>query len=244
MGASSSSGLASPRERSPHAARSAVLHPPPKQHQYPDSSPSAIRSGGGGQPILYDQSYVQSAVESKALKAIICQLHPRLWLGSRDAASQLGLLRSLGITACINCTEEAHLHPKHLAYFHVPVADAPSSDILGSFDNWLLPWLERRLADPNSGAVLVYCQRGISRSCTIALCLLLHLQPQRPLLALWHDVKRARPQVRPNSGFLDLIVAYERKVRGEASVRVSKKRQGFVAVANGPTEPLRSSRRI
>lgn len=217
--------------------------PNPPLHQPPPVNVPALNSHEENLGNALMGSGIKAS-EAKALKSIVCELHPRLWLGSREVATQLGLLRSLGITACINCTEEAHLHPSHLAYFHVPVPDAPSANILGSFDAGVLPWVQRRLADPGSGSVLVYCQKGVSRSCTISLCLLLHLYPTASLLNLWHHVKRRRPKVQPNPGFLEALMNYERQVRGVNSVRVSKKRHGFIAKADAlaPTGTLASSR--
>lgn len=182
--------------------------------------------------------------EGRLVRQILCEVIPGLWLGSRDAGCQLGLLRSMGITACVNCTDEAHLHPTHLKYYHVEVVDSPSVDIVQYVANGVFPWVGKQLASDSRSAVLVYCHRGVSRSVTIILALLLHLRPTWTLLQCWHHVKRVRPSMRPNPGFLAQLVAYERSLRGTSSVRVSKKAKGLVAWTGSadPTPSLESTR--
>ena len=62
--------------------------------------------------------------------------------------------------------------------------------------------------------ILVHCHAGISRSSTIVL---LHLMINRglPLNKALAYLKKMRPQVQPNSGFMRYLVAVDDKLRGE-----------------------------
>lgn len=127
---------------------------------------------------------------------------------------------------------------------HVDVEDSPShaAAIAAHFDA-VAAWAQRQLESEGGACVLVYCQRGVSRSCTVLLALLLHLKREWSLLRCWEHVKRARPAVRPNPGFLRALIAYERTVRGECSVRVSRNERGF-APATNRTPGIESCQRV
>jgi protein-tyrosine phosphatase len=179
---------------------------------------------------------------------IVAQILPNLFLGNREAACNLGLLRRLGVVACVNCTEFPHLHPKALRYHHICVPDSESVDICAQVDSGgCVPWVERQLADrsnPEGSSVLVYCQQGVSRSCAVTLALCLHLRPTWTLITAWQHVKRQRPKVRPNMGFCHQLVAYEQKHRGQQSARVGRKGLEPRLGANRPSSPLPSCRRV
>ena len=53
-------------------------------------------------------------------------------------------------------------------------------------------------------ASLVYCGRGVSRSAAVVLAALMKLEGMT-LLDAWLRLKRARPRVRPNPGFLKQV---------------------------------------
>jgi len=145
----------------------------------------------------------------------------------QEAACNLGLLRRLGIVACVNCTEQPHLHPTSLRYHHIPVPDSAEVDICAAIDSGgCVKWVERQLADvsnPKGSSVLVYCQQGVSRSCTVTLALLMHLRPTWTLIAAWQHVKRQRRKAHPNPGFCKQLCDYEQKWRGQQSARVGRK---------------------
>lgn len=172
----------------------------------------------------------------------VASILPDLWLGSREAACNPALLKSLGVRACVNCCQEANFLPGQLRYLHVDVEDHPrQADAIAAHFAAVGPWVQRHLGSEGGTAagaaagggagVLIYCQRGVSRSCTILLAVLLHLRPDWSLYTAWQHVKRARSVVRPNPGFLQALMAYERRVRGECSVRVSKSGHGFAPSA-------------
>ena len=170
----------------------------------------------------------------------IVEVIPGLWLGSREAACNRELLGQIGVHACVNCTPQAHLHPEHFSYLHVPVGDTPEADLLSQFDR-IHAWVQKHLV--GNRVVLVYCQAGVSRSCTVTLALLLHLRSWT-LLEAWSHVKGLRPCVRPNPGFLEQLCQYEVQTKGHASSQIDRRRHGFVRPSAAPTERIPSHRTI
>ena len=180
-------------------------------------------------------------VDGASWSRVIVEVHPNLWLGSREAACSPGHLREIGVGACVNVTQNANLHPNRFSYLHLSVADSPEEQILEHAAR-ALQWVTDHLRAQRG--VLVYCHQGISRSATLVLALLLHLRSVT-LLRAWEHVQRLR-KVRPNRGFLEQLVAYETRLRGSPSVEVivRKGKPTFVPVARGPTAAIPSHRVI
>lgn len=222
MGASSSSPA--PPSRPGLPGRTSAPHPAP--------DPASTRGTGPLQTIV--------GLDKIDIAKQVSEILPGLWLGNREAACNLALLRRLGIGACVNVTEQPTLHPEHMLHLHVHVHDSPEADLASHFDR-VVPWVKKQLERPEPPQILIYCQKGVSRSCTVTLVLLLHLKGWT-LYEAWRHVKMRRPAVRPNPGFLRQLAAYERQMRGSCSVRVCKK--GFERASNAPTEALASSRVI
>ena len=177
-------------------------------------------------------------MERKELQSLgIAEALPGLWIGNRNAAAQLGVLKKLNIGSCVNCTDDQHMHPSHFRYYHVAVQDSESVDIVQHVPN-LVPWIKRQMS--SGEAVLVYCHMGVSRSCTIIIALILHLRPTWSLMQAWEHVKSVRKQVKPNGGFLKQLVKLEYELRGENSVQVV--RNSFKRSATAPSSPLSSAR--
>ena len=123
----------------------------------------------------------------------------RLYIGTAAAAESLTLLRGLRIGGLVNCTENPNepCADRVDAYLVIPVDDQPHINIGRHFDaaaEWLASQQQR-------SACLVYCGRGVSRSAAVVLAALMKLEGMT-LLDAWLRLKRARPRVRPNPGFL------------------------------------------
>jgi hypothetical protein len=159
------------------------------------------RSFAKGKPIVRP--------ESNAVSEIL----PWLFVGSAEAANQVGLLRSLGIRNVVNCTSMRPFYPKEFAHHSIEVEDSPRADIAAHFDE-AVRWVRSRY-----GNVLIYCAKGVSRSCTVTLAVLMHTA-SLDLWQAWQLVKRKRPKCRPNAGFLAQLEAYERRIRGSNSVAI------------------------
>lgn len=171
----------------------------------------------------------------------VVEVFPGLWLGSREAACNLWLLRQLGVRACVNVTQEDNIHPDQFRYMHINVTDERETDLRAYFEAtaaWVGPHLTA------GRVVLVYCQAGVSRSSTMVLALLLHLRSMS-LVEAWTHLKRLRPAIRPNAGFCQQLCEHERALRGYNTAAVdTRSRGGLVPASDRPSEALVSHRVI
>jgi hypothetical protein len=138
-------------------------------------------------------------------------------------------LESLGITAVVCAlseTEERRMMadrtlPEHVKRMYVRLIDSESSDIAAHFDD------AGRFIDEElraGGRCLIHCAAGISRSATILLSFLMRFR-NYDLRSAFNLVKSIRRVVRPNNGFFQNLLDYERSIFGndhEPSVRMVK----------------------
>jgi len=138
-------------------------------------------------------------------------------------------LESLGITAVVCAlseTEERRMMadrvlPDHVKRMHVRLVDSDSSDISSYFES-AGQFIDGELRA--GGRVLIHCAAGISRSATILLSFLMRYR-NYDLRSAFNLVKSIRRVVRPNNGFFQNLIDYERSIRGqdrEPSVRMVK----------------------
>ena len=67
-------------------------------------------------------------------------------------------------------------------------------------------------AKTNNGVVLVHCQLGISRSTSCVIAYMIRFMGYNTYGAL-DFIKKKRPQVMPNNGFLQQLSTYEKRVQ-------------------------------
>jgi len=172
----------------------------------------------------------------------VAEVIPGLWIGNREAACNIHLLRTIGVQACVNVTMQPNLHPDHFKYLHIPVNDTPEQDLLPSNLPRVLAWVNSHITAGRT--VLVYCHAGISRSASVMLGLLLHVRGMS-LLEAWTHLKKARPAVRPNEGFCRQLCELERSLRGTNSAAVGPSHKAaLVPVSGGPSAAIQSHRHI
>ncbi|CAG9460424.1 unnamed protein product [Pedinophyceae sp. YPF-701] len=163
---------------------------------------------------------------------------PGLFLGSAVCANSHHVLRHLGITHVLNATEPDEVQPppeEDFVFLRVPVRDAETVKIrehfraAADFIDAGLPSdrgpgggdaaEDGRPATPPRGGVLVHCYEGKSRSVTLLLAFLMERRGMSLKGALEH-VQAAKPDVRPNSGFMKQLVGLEEAIYGKASMSV------------------------
>lgn len=141
-----------------------------------------------------------------------CQVLPGLFIGPIGAARNLKALRKRGITHILNVSPIVPCYfrdnPEGAFTYHVvPIYDDSSVD--------LLPHLEKAVefiaAGRKAGGVLVHCYAGQSRSASFVIAYLL-AKESMSLSEAWTTVRRARPSVQPNQGFLRQLAEYEQSV--------------------------------
>ena len=139
-------------------------------------------------------------------------LHPSkifnwLYLGSyRNACDKLEI-KDIGINYVLNCAIECmESFPSGVKYCHLKLNDMPSFKIL--------PHLEKATsfineAHLNNGIILVHCQLGISRSTSCVIAYMIKYMSYTTMNAL-EFIRKKRPQVMPNFGFLQQLMSYEK----------------------------------
>ncbi|GBG30556.1 Dual specificity protein phosphatase, putative [Hondaea fermentalgiana] len=132
-----------------------------------------------------------------------------LYLGTEYNASDFGTLQNIGVTTIINVTKEIKdFYPGHFDYLRISVKDHETSDLHAHFAEACEKIAHARA---EGHTVFVHCQRGISRSATIVIAFL--MQSRRLSFAdAYNIVKRNRPIIKPNRGFIKQLTRFEEEV--------------------------------
>uniref|UniRef100_A0AC34F1R8 Dual specificity phosphatase n=1 Tax=Panagrolaimus sp. ES5 TaxID=591445 RepID=A0AC34F1R8_9BILA len=129
-----------------------------------------------------------------------------VYTSSQDVASEFKLLKENGITHIINCaTGIQNLFKKHFIYHNLELLDEPSARIKTHFKA-TNEFISNAVA--GGGKVLIHCNAGISRSCTIAIAYVMWSEKKKYFDA-FEQVKAARSVCRPNDGFMRQLREYE-----------------------------------
>lgn len=135
----------------------------------------------------------------------------KLWIGDYESAFNLegSLLTKHNIECVVSvgslessyelCTYD------HIKYHRIVCCDEPDQQLYVHFE-------EATRFIHESGRVLVHCVMGISRSATICIAYLMryHL---RSFHHAFDMVKKARPCIEPNEGFIKQLTAYEQTLK-------------------------------
>ncbi|XP_037809188.1 dual specificity protein phosphatase 18 [Lucilia sericata] len=149
----------------------------------------------------------------------VSQLLPSLYLcGASVITPQM--LTQLGINFVINVASELPDTPlptaSKILYLRINVSDSTHTDLLKHFDevSEMIEEIRR-----NGGKTLVHCVAGVSRSATLCLAYLMKYGQMNLKDAFLH-VKSIRPQIRPNSAFIQQLRCYEEQLLGLQSVKM------------------------
>nr|CAD2187701.1 unnamed protein product [Meloidogyne enterolobii] len=124
-------------------------------------------------------------------------------------------LKQKGITCIINATiEEPTTNLSGIDCVRIRIEDSPYSRLDNYFD---LAADKIRSIRERGGKTLVHCVAGVSRSATLCIVYLIKYE-RMSLRQSYHYVKSSRPIIRPNLGFWQQMVDYERKLRGHSTV--------------------------
>jgi atypical dual specificity phosphatase len=84
------------------------------------------------------------------------------------------------------------------------------------FDD-VVEWIKNAMDEDESANVVVHCVCGVSRSPSVVIAYLMATQGMSLSDSLSH-VKGKREISSPNSGFIDQLADYEKKLKGHAAV--------------------------
>lgn len=138
---------------------------------------------------------------------------PILWLGNLDDALNKDWLSQEKIAVILNLSQEnAHIKdlPERIKHYEINVPDHPSVRLSDHFEktNDVLD-----MAIQSGKPTLVHCQVGKSRSATIVLAYLMKTFRWSLKEAL-EFVRKRRPIVEPNWGFMKQLQDFEQKIKG------------------------------
>jgi hypothetical protein len=183
----------------------------------------------GRPPVPQDMQQQRTCCEA-VLGGHANEIVPRLYLGSEDAAAapMEVALRERDVRMIVNCTFGPCVFEKGsgsgqeagpIKYVCVGVRDEDSASIL-PYLSGAADLIQQQLrgggsaggGDDGDGAVLVHCQRGVSRSATVVIAYLMkHRGMSRD--DAYVLVKGRRPLVDPNIGFWEQLADFGRSCR-------------------------------
>lgn len=139
------------------------------------------------------------------------QIFNWLYLGSYRNACDVKDLQNLKINYILNCAIECENKnlPSDIKVFHAKINDYPYFQISSYFEKTNSFINKAKLS---GGNILIHCQLGISRSTTCLIAYMIKHLGYTTLSALQH-IKRKRPQVMPNFGFIHQLKNYEDKLK-------------------------------
>ena len=131
---------------------------------------------------------------------------PRLYLGNKDAAKDLGLLRDrLGVTHIVNIGGGRNYFPDDMEYLKFRrILDNGDSDIQQCFAPMYV-FISQALAENDNNCVLVHCRGGISRSPVLICAYLLQSRACTSVDEALALVRRSKPAANPNPASLDQL---------------------------------------
>ncbi|XP_020114030.1 dual specificity protein phosphatase 1-like [Ananas comosus] len=149
------------------------------------------------------------AVRYAKEEKVPCQIEEGLYLGSVGAALNKQALKNLNITHILIVAKSLNPpFPNDFIYKKIDVLDSPDTNLEEYFDECFNFIDEAKRA---GGNVLVHCFAGRSRSVTIVIAYLMkthHISLSRAL----ELVRRKRPHVAPNEGFMIQLKNFEKSL--------------------------------
>ncbi|CAD8091087.1 unnamed protein product [Paramecium sonneborni] len=130
-----------------------------------------------------------------------------LWLGDCESALDEEFLKSKGIRTVITVAGGLKLKLNGIVHHIIEILDSETANIQQYF-KIANEWIERGF---NIGGVLIHCMAGISRSAAIVISYVMEKRKMNYYQAL-SFVKSKRPQINPNKGFTNQLLAYSAKV--------------------------------
>jgi len=148
------------------------------------------------------------------------EIIPGLYLGSVGAALSKKTLLGLGITHVLSVMDKMKTpYPNDFSYKQIEILDSVQDDIRKHFEDASLH-IDNVLKGENN-KILVHCFAGKSRSTTIVICYLMKYHGMKRDEAL-DDIRKKRPIVCPNAGFMLQLKEWEKLLSGTTEVGTTK----------------------
>ncbi|NWV46523.1 STYL1 protein, partial [Daphoenositta chrysoptera] len=144
-------------------------------------------------------------------------LPEKLYMGNFKQASDKQIQRDLKIKALVNvCEQPVTLFAEGGKSLHVSVPDSFEADLFSSFPT-ICHFIDAQL---DVGAVLVLSSLGMSRCSTATMAYLMH-SCRFSLQRAWKYLLKCQMNIRPNSGFVEQLSAWETQIYGAPATDIS-----------------------
>lgn len=157
-----------------------------------------------------------------------------LYLGGREAAEDLQGLTQQGIRAVVCCNRELEYPSSKfhsgLEYLRVDVEDV-GREPLGLFFPEATEFIHSQISQGRQ--VLIHCKAGVSRSASVTLAYLIEYCAHS-LYDAFRVLRRIRPTITPNPGFMDQLITYEKEKLGSSKPSIDFRK--YIAWVHGRTE--------
>ena len=155
--------------------------------------------------------FIESHLHKIHVNAHPTQIFKWMYLGTFDTACDITELRRLGINYILNVASDCKntVLPENIKELHLKVKDEETFDIFDYFEkgNAFINKVRSK-----GGVILIHCKFGISRSPTFVIAYLIkyfRFTVQTALIFL----RKRRPQVKPNDGFIEFLNKYEKSFK-------------------------------
>ena len=171
-------------------------------------------------PFLRTQKIIYMPRELDEMKTYPVEIIPgQLYMGNWEHGNAAYIQKDLKIKGHVNCSLQDETFFKEEGQFlmHVKVADNEEADI-GSKFKYICEFIYKHLL--NKGVVLVFSDLGISRSATIVIAYIMHMN-KWDLKQAYDHVKRCSKTARPIRAFVRQLSQWETEVLGESVTDIS-----------------------
>ncbi|KAE9396290.1 phosphatases II [Gymnopus androsaceus JB14] len=144
---------------------------------------------------------------------------PSIYLGPCSAASSKSFLSTNSISHVLSVGASPSEKVDGVIYHRVSISDSPSSSIIKVCDS-ACTIIDDALKSKN-GTILIHCSSGISRSPMVVAAYLMKRR-NIPLKMALRQIVLIRPQISPNSGFLQQLKELEMELFGQISLDVDE----------------------
>ncbi|XP_026228337.1 serine/threonine/tyrosine-interacting-like protein 1 [Anabas testudineus] len=143
-----------------------------------------------------------------------------LYMGDQKQNMDTSILQDLKISAIINISQSDTLHPTrgNQTILYIPVADSVLSNLYSSFEK-ICSFIDSHM---NAGArVLIVSSQGRSRCSAVTIAFLMH-HHKYTLEDAWKYMLKCKPNMRPNTGFLQQLSDWEIHTLGTKVTNMSE----------------------
>ena len=155
--------------------------------------------------------FIESHLHKIHVNSHPSQIFKWMYLGTFENACDISDLRRLGINYILNCASDCKNTqlPKSITELHLKIRDDTNFDIFKYFEQGI-DFINK--VRTKGGVILVHCKFGVSRSPSFVCAFLIKYFAFNLQSAL-KFIRKKRPQVNPNEGFMVFLDKYEKSLK-------------------------------